>query len=74
MRTDSSGTPLDRSDYYVVITAGRYGSIASDWLSYTEKEFEYAKSKGIPILAFPHKNPGSLAAEKWDSTRRFAIT
>ena len=58
---------IDRSDYYVVITAARYGSIASDGLSYTEKEFEYAKSKGIPVLAFPHKNPGSIAAEKWDS-------
>lgn len=55
---------IDRSDYYVVITAGRYGSVASDGFSYTEKEFDYAKSKGIPVLALLHKDPGSLAADK----------
>ena len=55
---------IDRSDYYVVITAGRYGSVANDGLSYTEKEFDYARSKGIPVLALLHANPGSLAADK----------
>jgi hypothetical protein len=38
---------IDRSDYYVVIVAGRYGSLADDKLSFTEHEYEYALSKGI---------------------------
>jgi len=28
---------IDESDYYIVIIRGRYGSLASDGLSYTEK-------------------------------------
>lgn len=43
---------IDNCDYYVVIIAGRYGSIAPDGKSYTEKEYDYAVSKGIPVLAF----------------------
>lgn len=43
---------IDRCDYYILIVAGRYGSVSEDGLSYTEKEFRYAKSKGIPVLAF----------------------
>ncbi len=57
---------IDRSDYYVVIVAGRYGSTADDGKSFTEKEFEYAYSKGIPVLAFLHSNPRGLAVEKTD--------
>jgi hypothetical protein len=34
---------IDESDYYVVVLAGRYGSIAtSTSLSYTEMEYRYA--------------------------------
>ena len=36
---------IDESDYYVVIIAGRYGSLADDGLSYTEKEYDYAIEK-----------------------------
>lgn len=43
---------IDSSDYYVLIIAHRYGSKTNDGISYTEKEYRYAKSKGIPILAF----------------------
>ena len=39
-------------DYYVVIIAGRYGSTAPDWLSFTEKEYDYARSIKKPVLAF----------------------
>lgn len=58
---------IDKSDYYVIIVAGRYGSIADDGVSYTEKEFDYAKGKGIPILAFLKKNIKTLSAEKTES-------
>jgi len=42
---------IDETDYYVVIVGNRYGSI-SDGVSYTEKEYDYAVSKGIPALGF----------------------
>lgn len=43
---------IDSSDYYILIIAHRYGSKTNEGISYTEKEYQYAKSKGIPILAF----------------------
>ena len=63
---------IDESDYYVIIVAGRYGSIADDGLSYTEKEFDYAKEKGIPILAFVKKDISTLTSDKieLDSQKR----
>jgi hypothetical protein len=57
---------IDRSDYYVVIVGGRYGSLAENGLSYTENEFDYAHSKGIPVLAFLHAAPGTIAVERTD--------
>jgi len=43
---------IDSSDYYVVIIGHRYGSVTEEGLSYTEKEYDYAKDQNIPILAF----------------------
>ncbi|MCH7388181.1 DUF4062 domain-containing protein [Acinetobacter modestus] len=43
---------IDVSDYYVLIIGHRYGSLTSKGISYTEKEFNYAKSKKIPIISF----------------------
>lgn len=47
---------IDSSDYYALIIANRYGTIIQEGndkgISYTEKEYRYAKSKNIPILAF----------------------
>lgn len=43
---------IDSSDYYVLIVAHRYGSKTDEGISYTEKEYQYAKTKGIPVLAF----------------------
>lgn len=57
---------IDRCDYYVVIVGARYGSLDGD-KSFTEKEYEYALSKNIPVLAFIHKAPGKIAADKTDS-------
>ncbi len=42
---------IDDCDYYVVIAAHRYGSLDGK-VSYTEKEYDYAFSKGIPTLGF----------------------
>lgn len=55
---------IDESDYYVIIVAGRYGSIADDGMSYTEKEFDYATKQGIPILAFVKKDISDLPVNK----------
>jgi len=43
---------IDQSDYYIVLIGHRYGSLSSEGISFTEKEYDYAKEKGIPILAF----------------------
>lgn len=55
---------IDDSDYYVLIMGGMYGSTDSKGISYTEREYDYAKSKGIPILAFLHENPDAIPAGK----------
>lgn len=44
---------IDDCDYYVVVVAHKYGSRDPiDGRSYTEKEYDYAVSKGIPVLGF----------------------
>lgn len=43
---------IEASDYYVIVIGHKYGSISSDGISYTEMEYNYAKSLNIPILAF----------------------
>jgi site-specific recombinase XerD len=43
---------IDISDYYVLIIGHRYGSTTEEGISYTEKEYDYAREKGIPVLAF----------------------
>ena len=59
---------IDNCDYYIVIIAGRYGSLGSDGLSYTEKEYRYAAESGKPIIAFLHENPGSISNEHTEQT------
>lgn len=57
---------IDGCDYYVVIVGGRYGSVDETQLSYTEKEYDYAVSQSIPVMAFLHGNPGQLPVDKSD--------
>jgi len=52
---------IDECDYYVVIVAHRYGSQVEDGTSYTEMEYDYAISKGVPVLGFIID-----ATVKWD--------
>jgi hypothetical protein len=59
---------IDRCDYYVVIVGGRYGSLADDKISFTEKEYEYALSRHIPILAFLHGRPEKIEVGKTDQS------
>nr|WP_325253180.1 DUF4062 domain-containing protein [Amylibacter sp.] len=59
---------IDHCDYYVLIIAGRYGTMAEDGMSYTEKEYRYAVSKGVPVLVMVHSERGSIAADKSEQT------
>jgi hypothetical protein len=62
---------IDNSDYYVLILGHRYGSVTKDGISYTEKEFQYAKSKNIPILAFVRdRNVATTPKERDDDTTK----
>lgn len=55
---------IDDCDYYILIVGGRYGSLSEDGISYTEKEFDYAKDKGIPVLAFLNSDLESIPLGK----------
>lgn len=49
---------IDESDYYIIISAGRYGSIEpKSGLSYTELEYDYALRREKPIIRLLHANP-----------------
>lgn len=59
---------IDECDYYIIICAGRYGSVASSGLSYTEMEYRYALETGKPTLAFLHKTPANIPSAKCEQT------
>jgi hypothetical protein len=51
---------IDDSDYYIVIVGNRYGSFDKDGLSFTEKEYDYAVSIGVRVIALIHGDPEKL--------------
>ncbi len=57
---------IRESDYYIVISAGKYGSIDPETgKSYTELEYDYAMEIGKPIIRLLHKDPfKKLTGEK----------
>ena len=66
---------IDDSDYYVLLLAGRYGSIDEPTgKSWTQLEYEYARERGIPILAFI-REATAITADKMerDAERRGKI-
>ena len=52
---------VEASDYYILIVGGRYGSTDEEGVSFTEREHQLALDKGIPVLAFLHRDPSQLA-------------
>lgn len=58
---------IDDCDYYLLIVGARYGSMDDNGVSYTEKEYDYAKEKGIPVIAFLHKDISSIPLGKTDT-------
>jgi hypothetical protein len=59
---------IDECDYYIVISAGRYGSLGPQGVSYTEMEYRYALDTGKPTIAFLHKDPLQLPAARVEQT------
>lgn len=56
---------IPQCDYYIVITAGKYGSIEpTSGISYTEKEYDLAISSGVPAIGFLYKDIKKLPFEK----------
>lgn len=58
---------IDDCDYYLLIIGGRYGSLTSEGLSYTEKEYDYAVEKGIKVIALIHGKPEEIPSGKSES-------
>lgn len=63
---------IDDCDYYLVIIAGRYGSIGPGEKSFTQLEYEYAISQEKPVIAFLHKEPGKLPADDTEQDPQLA--
>lgn len=73
-------TVIDLCDYYILLLGNRYGSTnQSTSLSYTEMEYNYAKSQGIPVLVFAKEprenehNESDDSQRKLDSFRKNAL-
>lgn len=59
---------IDDCDYYMIIVAGRYGTVGPDGISFTEMEYRYALEKGKPIIGFLHESPETLPANRVEAT------
>jgi hypothetical protein len=59
---------IEECDYYVVIVAGRYGSLSPEGISYTQKEYKYAIEQSLPVAAFLHGDTGKIPAEKTETS------
>lgn len=56
---------IDSVDYYILIIAGKYGSINKETgLSYTEMEFNYAVEMGLPIAVLQYRDITKLTGDK----------
>src|SRR5262245_55348005 len=53
-------------DYFLVVVAGRYGSMGVDGVSFTEREYRLALNLGKPVLGFVHRDIGLLASNRCD--------
>lgn len=59
---------IPQCDYYIVIVAGKYGSIEPvSGISYTEKEYDLAVSSGVPAIGFLYKDMENLTVAKAES-------
>jgi hypothetical protein len=59
---------IDQSDYYLLLSGSRYGSLSPSGVSYTHMEYVYAATKQKPILVLMHEAPETRAAELQEKT------
>ncbi len=59
---------IEDCDYYLLIVGGRYSSVTSEGISYTEKEYYYAVQKGLKVVALLHKSPEDIPSGKSEPT------
>ncbi len=64
---------IDDCDYYLLIVGARYGSLSEEGISYTEMEYNYAKEKGIKVIALIHGSPDDLPTNKTDKNPELAL-
>lgn len=58
---------INECDFYLLIIGGRYGSVDEETgISYTEKEYDYAKEKGLPVLVLI-KDPSAITESEQDT-------
>ena len=58
---------IDECDFYLLVIGGRYGTIDKETgISYTEKEYNYAKMKGLPVLVLI-KQPSAIIESEQDT-------
>jgi hypothetical protein len=69
---------IDASDYYVLIIGGRYGSLDTEGIGYTEKEYDYAIKTKKAVIPLLHQNPDNLPRDKtetdeitWEKLKKF---
>jgi Domain of unknown function (DUF4062) len=58
---------ITNCDYYIAILADKYGSTANDGISYTEKEYDYARKVKKPVISFIHADRDSLPRNKTET-------
>jgi len=61
---------IEDCDYYIVVIGGRYGSVGPLGISYTQMEYEYAVAQNKPVIAFLHKDPGTLPAKRVEKSEQ----
>ncbi len=65
---------IDESDFYLLIIAGKYGSIGTndegEKVSYTEMEFDYALNQDKPIIALVCADTDNLPKSKVETTKK----
>lgn len=55
---------INASDYYVLIVGGRYGSLDSEGIGFTEKEYDYALAAKKPVIPLLHQNPDNMSRDR----------
>lgn len=61
---------IESTDYYVIVVSHRYGAETEEGISYTEKEYDYAKSCGVPILGFVIDDKAAWPADRIDTDHK----